>query len=102
VGVPLVMIGADTLTGSSDIAVRLPGLVEKYLALGGAGFPLVPQLSATPPPPLPTPTPAFAQTSPLPAESGASGNLLLRLVVLGALVVLGVVLRVFRGRGGVG
>jgi uncharacterized membrane protein len=53
-GVPFLVIGDDFLLGDQDIADQLPGLIEKYLAVGGVGYTAVPGLEvlvAAPPPP---------------------------------------------------
>lgn len=39
VGVPFLIIGEHVLIGSRDIPEQLPGLIDQYLAKGGADFP---------------------------------------------------------------
>jgi len=43
-GVPFLLIGDDFLLGDQDISEQLPGLIEKYLAMGGVGYPTIPGL----------------------------------------------------------
>ena len=53
-GVPFLLIGDDFLIGDQDISDQLPGLIEKYLATGGVGYPTIPGLDllvSAPPPP---------------------------------------------------
>ena len=53
-GVPFLLIGDDFLIGDQDISNQLPGLIEKYLAMGGVGYLTVPglePLAMAPPPP---------------------------------------------------
>jgi uncharacterized membrane protein/thiol-disulfide isomerase/thioredoxin len=38
-GVPLLVVGDEYLMGSLDIPEQFPGLIEKYLALGGVDYP---------------------------------------------------------------
>ena len=66
-GVPMLFIGDNVLIGSDEIPERLPGLIEKYLAVGGVEMPkipglidqssLVPASTAVSVEPLATPTP---------------------------------------------
>jgi cytochrome c biogenesis protein CcdA/glutaredoxin len=53
--VPMLFVGDQMLIGADQVAQRLPGLVDKYLAAGGIGLPQLPGLS-TPPPTALTPT----------------------------------------------
>lgn len=101
VGVPMVMIGAETLVGSNDMQARLPALVEKYRALGGVGYPLLPELqpgSQSGGGITPTAALTFTPTSAVSAarDGAAEGNLLSRLILFGVLLAVGVGLRVFR------
>jgi len=68
-GVPFLVIGNDYLMGSVDIPEKLPGLIEKYLALGGVDFPDIPELrekiSASSTAQAPTPSSA-AESNPNP------------------------------------
>ncbi len=57
---PAVFVGQDALNGEEAVRERLPGLIEKYLARGGAALPEV-DLSPTP---SPTPT-AVGEASPI-------------------------------------
>ena len=53
-GVPFLLIGDDFLIGDLDISEQLPGLIKKYLAMGGVGYPTIPGmdlLASAPPPP---------------------------------------------------
>lgn len=43
-GVPFLVIGEEYLKGSGDIPKQLPGLIETYLAQGGADLPDIPGL----------------------------------------------------------
>lgn len=43
--VPFLMIGDQVLIGSQEIPARLPGLIETYLAAGGADYPDLPELA---------------------------------------------------------
>jgi hypothetical protein len=49
VGVPFLVIGDRVLVGSDQIPKELPGLIEKYLAVGGVEFPDVLGLAAASP-----------------------------------------------------
>lgn len=44
IGVPLLVVGDNVLTGSVQIPEELPGLIEGYLAEGGVGWPELPGL----------------------------------------------------------
>jgi len=44
-GVPMLFVGDEVLVGSGEIPERFPGLIEAYLAEGGAGYPDVPGLA---------------------------------------------------------
>ncbi len=46
-GVPLLVIANTYLVGSIDIPEIFPGLIEKYLALGGVDWPAIPGLAET-------------------------------------------------------
>jgi glutaredoxin len=43
-GVPTLVIGDQLLVGSAEIPEQLPGLIERYLAKGGVGYPPLPNL----------------------------------------------------------
>jgi uncharacterized membrane protein len=43
--VPTLIVGDTVLIGSKDIPEKLPGLIEKYLAMGGVGWPDIPGLT---------------------------------------------------------
>ncbi len=42
---PMLFVGDEVLVGSREIPERFPGLIEAYLAEGGAGYPDVPGLA---------------------------------------------------------
>ena len=44
-GVPIIFVG-DTVLGGVNIPTQLPGVVDKYLAQGGTGWPAIPGLDA--------------------------------------------------------
>jgi uncharacterized membrane protein/thiol-disulfide isomerase/thioredoxin len=44
-GVPFLLVGDHILVGSLDIPEQFPGLVEEYLAQGGAAWPAIPGLA---------------------------------------------------------
>lgn len=50
VGVPFMIIGENVLIGSRQIPAELPGLIERYIKLGGVDYPQIPQLASFPPP----------------------------------------------------
>ncbi len=70
VGVPFLVIGEHALIGSVQISTQLPGLIEAYLAQGGADWPSglipsadavffsLPQTDESPPVPTPAPPPS--------------------------------------------
>lgn len=43
--VPMLFVGDEVLVGGGEIPERFPGLIEAYLAEGGAGYPDVPGLA---------------------------------------------------------
>lgn len=49
IGVPFMIIGENVLIGSRQIPAELPGLIERYLKLGGVDYPEIPQLASFPP-----------------------------------------------------
>jgi len=46
IGVPFMIIGDQVLIGSRQIPDELPGLIERYLKLGGVDYPQLPQLAS--------------------------------------------------------
>ena len=50
IGVPFMIIGDNVLIGSQQIPAELPGLIERYIKLGGVDYPQIPQLASFPPP----------------------------------------------------
>jgi uncharacterized membrane protein/glutaredoxin len=70
-GVPLLVVGKETMVGFDEIDQKLPPLVDRYLAEGGVAWPDIPGLTAVlpvPSNPTPTPTPSavsFAPSTPL-------------------------------------
>ena len=54
VGVPFIIIGDQVLKGSKQIPTELPGLIERYLAAGGVGYPDIPLLIGVLPTSIPT------------------------------------------------
>lgn len=48
IGVPIVLIGDHVLTGSDEIARRLPRLVERKMKGEGVDFPMVPEFGIAP------------------------------------------------------
>lgn len=46
IGVPFLIIGEYVLIGSRQIPAELPGLIERYLKLGGVDYPQIPQLAS--------------------------------------------------------
>ncbi len=61
-GTPQVLIGRQMLVGRQEIEQRLPGLIEQYLAQGGASLPSLEELIGT----LATPSPTGTQPPPQP------------------------------------
>ncbi len=45
VGVPFLIMGDETLVGSSQIPARLPALIDRHLAAGGLDYPRLPTLA---------------------------------------------------------
>lgn len=64
IGVPFLIIGENVLVGSKQIPAELPGLIERYLKLGGVDYPEIPQLASFPP--LASAAPLTAQSTILP------------------------------------
>ncbi len=50
IGVPFMIIGDNVLIGSRQIPAELPGLIERYIKLGGVDYPQIPQLASFAPP----------------------------------------------------
>jgi uncharacterized membrane protein len=50
IGVPFMIIGENVLIGSQQIPAELPGLIERYIKLGGVDYPQIPQLASFQPP----------------------------------------------------
>lgn len=75
VAVPFLIVGEHALVGSDQIATKLPGLVEQYLAAGGVDFPdpAIPAAPVAAPEPECVPE-ASCETAPTPvaAESNAT------------------------------
>ena len=67
-GVPFPVIGEQVLIGSEQVRAQLPGLIDDYLAHGGADWPENPLLADF----LPAASPASSLTSDMPADSRAS------------------------------
>ncbi len=112
IGVPFMIIGDQVLIGSRQIPNELPGIIERYLKLGGVDYPQIPQLAAFSPATAPTavqqPSPqATSQPSsamptvaavvqpqpiepsqPIPAKPRSSGFTLAILILIGMIAVL--------------
>jgi uncharacterized membrane protein len=83
-GVPFLLIGDDFLIGDQDISEHLPGLIKKYLAMGGVGYPTVPglePLASAPPPP----------GEPVHRGPDPVANALAIIIMIGMIVALGYV-----------
>ena len=63
IGVPFLVIGDKVLIGSAQIPAELPGLIERYLAAGGADYPNLPGKANLQPTDAPRPTTAQPQTT---------------------------------------
>ena len=88
VGVPFLIIGERVLTGSEQIPMELPGLIEMHLAAGGVDFPDLPFLAAY----LPGPAegnPGSSADNPQPnqAKSMGSNGFTIAIVVLVGMVI---------------
>ena len=74
-GVPIIFVG-DTVLGGVNIPTQLPGVVDKYLAQGGIGWPAIPGLDAylagTPYAGTVLPTAPATATRPATPEAGQS------------------------------
>ncbi|GAB4477335.1 MAG: vitamin K epoxide reductase family protein [Anaerolineales bacterium] len=107
IGVPFMIIGDQVLIGSREIPAELPGLIERYLKLGGVDYPQLPQLASfssadqgsavqvTPQSPTVAPTVlAAAQPQPLEPEPSvrstpkSSGFTLAIIILVGMVLVL--------------
>lgn len=81
-GVPTLVIDDVVLVGSLEIPERLPGLIEKYLAQGGADWPAIPGLAEvisaqiTPVPTGESVTPAATLSTPQVASASAENKTL--------------------------
>ena len=64
VGVPFLILGEQVLIGSVQIPTQLPGLIDKYLAAGGLGYPKNPILNGLLPTPSTTGVDLCAPSSP--------------------------------------
>ncbi len=64
VGVPFLILGEQVLIGSVQIPTQLPGLIDKYLAAGGLGYPENPILNGLLPTPSTTGVDLCAPSSP--------------------------------------
>lgn len=64
VGVPFLILGEQVLIGSVQIPTQLPGLIDKYLAAGGLGYPKNPILNGLLPIPSTTGVDLCAPSSP--------------------------------------
>lgn len=71
IGVPLLVVGDNVLTGSAQIPEELPGLIEGYLAEGGVGWPELPGIEALMPDDGP---PLVAEPGPVVDSAGATNS----------------------------
>ncbi|MFN3308250.1 MAG: vitamin K epoxide reductase family protein [Anaerolineales bacterium] len=112
IGVPFMIIGDQVLIGSRQIPNELPGIIERYLKLGGVDYPQIPQLAgflpetaptaAQQPSPQATSQPSMAlpttaagvqpqsvePSQPIPAKPRSSGFTLAILILIGMIAVL--------------
>ena len=88
VGVPFLIIGERVLTGSEQIPMELPGLIEMHLATGGVDFPDLPFLAAYLPGPAGGNTESSADNpQPNQAISMGSNGFTIAIVVLVGMVI---------------
>lgn len=90
IGVPFLVIGDQPLIGYDEVRLKLPGIIETYLAAGGATLSnraeLQPLLAAAPDSDSPTPVPA-PMDMPKPVSEMQDDGFMLAIVVLGAMLL---------------
>jgi len=103
VHVPLLLIDHTILMGADEIPEKLPGLVDKYLAAGGMGYPDIPKLEQMLPDGVIFTSfdPGVLITPPPAAVAQSNGMLLAWAIMIGMgialILVIAAILRAFQG-----